>query len=81
MIFFLLLNKILTFIRCSTFTVNNSKSALKIAQIGLQEDQILVYIISRISRIFLAFLALSREKWVIISRIPREIENARNVPV
>ena len=30
---------------------------------------------------FLAFLAISREKWVIFSRISREIQNARNVPV
>ena len=30
---------------------------------------------------FLAFLAISREKWVIFSRISREIKNARNVHV
>ena len=32
-------------------------------------------------KLFLAFLAISREKWVIFSRISREIQNARNVHV
>ena len=64
--------------RLTTFNSNWSNSALKIAQIlvKLGTQRAKNWYIS-----FLAFLAISREKWVNFSRISREIKNARNVHV